>query len=55
MPLRAIVIIYTVFTDDAINELFGIISIDESTEWRGGPRPSLKDFPPLPIAKNMGI
>lgn len=28
---------YTIFTDDNLEELLGIIAIDESTDWRGWP------------------
>lgn len=36
---------FDIFTDPQIETLFGIIAIDESTNWRGGrSRPWSKDF-----------
>ena len=35
---------FTVFTDEKCETLFGIIAIDESTDWRGRPLPDLKNW-----------
>jgi hypothetical protein len=35
---------FTIFTDPPVEKLFGIITIDESTEWRGRPRRLVRDF-----------
>lgn len=36
---------FKIYTDDTYETLFGIVAIDESTEWRGTPRPDLRNWP----------